>query len=56
MRDANQIVGNPETLCGLEMTIEGTTLRAYKPCTVAVTGAVAEVLIDTDKVSMYKAL
>lgn len=45
-RLANRIVGNPESVPGLEITTTGPTLRFSYDTVVAVTGAEVEVLLD----------
>ncbi|WBB65655.1 biotin-dependent carboxyltransferase family protein [Micromonospora sp. WMMD812] len=46
LRLANRLVGNPETVGGLEITLTGCTLRLSHAAAVAVTGAEAEVRVD----------
>jgi biotin-dependent carboxylase-like uncharacterized protein len=43
---ANRLVGNPDGTAGLETTLNGITVRAESPTTVAVTGALAPVTVD----------
>ncbi|MGH9106748.1 MAG: biotin-dependent carboxyltransferase family protein [Acidimicrobiales bacterium] len=45
-RLANQLVGNPEGVAGLETTLTGVAVRAGTSCAVAVTGAPAPVSVD----------
>jgi len=46
LRWANKLVGNPQTLAGLEMTIKGATLQAMAPLLVAITGADLPITIN----------
>ena len=46
LRLANRLVGNPESLAGLEILLGGLRLRAEVPCFVAVTGPSASVTVD----------
>lgn len=43
---ANRLVGNPDGAAGLETTLNGVTVRAESPTTVAVTGALAPITVD----------
>jgi biotin-dependent carboxylase-like uncharacterized protein len=43
---ANRLVGNPDGAAGLETTLNGITVKAGSPATVAVTGALAPVTVD----------
>ena len=46
LRLANRLVGNPESVAGLEVTLGGLVLRALGPLTVAVTGATCPLSVD----------
>jgi biotin-dependent carboxylase-like uncharacterized protein len=47
LRLANRFVGNPDDAAGLETTLLGCALRFEQPALVAVTGAVAQVDVDS---------
>ena len=55
-RLANVIVGNPETMEGLEITLIGPELLFNAPGVVAVTGATIDVKIDGEPVDTYTRL
>jgi biotin-dependent carboxylase-like uncharacterized protein len=46
LRQANRLVGNPESAAGLETTLTGVTFRLEGSATVAVTGAQCDVRVD----------
>jgi len=46
LRLANRLVGNPEGAAGLEVLLGGLVVRASAPCTAAVTGPSAPVLVN----------
>lgn len=46
LRLANRLVGNEESLAGLEILLGGLRLRAESPCFVAVTGPSASITVD----------
>jgi urea carboxylase len=52
-RLANVIVGNPQTMEGLEVTLIGPELLFNTPGIIAVTGGVIDVYIDGEPVDMY---
>ena len=52
-RLANVIVGNPQTMEGLEVTLIGPELLFNTPGVIAVTGGVIDVYIDGEPVDMY---
>lgn len=45
-RQANRLVGNPESAAVLETLLGGLSLRATEPCVVALSGAVGQATID----------
>jgi len=53
---ANRLVGNADGAAGLETTLTGVSLRPETPVTVAVTGAVAPVSVDGQRVEFDTAL
>jgi urea carboxylase len=53
-RYANRLVGNPEGLAGLEMTLVGPTLRFHAPAIVALTGAPRTATLDGAPLPMWQ--
>ena len=53
-RLANRLVGNPEGVPGMEITMAGPTLRFNADATIAITGAVVLVLKNGEPVPMHK--
>lgn len=56
MRQANRLVGNPESAAGLETTLTGVRFRVARAATVAVTGAHCAVRVDGRAVAWGGAL
>lgn len=56
MRQANRLVGNPESAAGLETTLTGVRFRVAQAATVAVTGAHCAVRVDGRAVAWGGAL
>ncbi|XP_072046424.1 uncharacterized protein [Amphiura filiformis] len=56
LRIANKLVGNIESACGIEMTIEGMTLRIHQACTLAITGAPVDILCNEVEIPQYQAI
>ncbi|MDF0732904.1 urea carboxylase [Pseudomonas entomophila] len=56
LRLGNQLLGNPEGAAGLEITLNGPTLRFNTDAVLAVTGAVLPLAIDGQPVPMNTAL
>ncbi len=54
-RVANRLVGNPEGMAGLEVTVTGPKLRFGRAATVAVTGARIPVSLDGEPVEGWRA-
>ncbi len=54
-RVANRLVGNPEGIAGLEVTVTGPRLRFGRAATVAVTGAPIPVKLDGEPVAGWRA-
>jgi len=55
-RLANRIVGNPQGAAGLEITVNGPTLRFYAPAVIAVTGASVPLELDGVRVAQWAPL
>ena len=55
-RLANRLVGNPDTAAGLELTVNGPTLRFNTPAIVALTGAHMPATLDGKPVAFHRAL
>lgn len=55
-RLGNQLLGNPENAAGLEITLQGPTLRFNKPALVVLTGAEFEVTLDGQSVQWWALL
>lgn len=54
-RLANRLVGNPDTAAGLELTVNGPTLRFNTPAVVALTGAHMPATLDGKPVALHRA-
>ncbi|MBW6438128.1 biotin-dependent carboxyltransferase family protein [Actinoplanes hulinensis] len=54
LRLANRFVGNPDDAAGLETTMLGCALRFERPALVAVTGAVADIDVDSRPVERLR--
>jgi len=54
-RLANRLVGNAEDAAGLELTLNGPTLRFNRECTVALTGAAMEARLDGEACPFWRA-
>lgn len=52
-RLGNQLLGNAEALAGLEITLQGPTLKFYSAATVVVTGAPMPVSLDGESVPQW---
>ncbi|HEY1108618.1 MAG TPA: urea carboxylase, partial [Opitutaceae bacterium] len=55
-RLANRLVGNADTAAGLELTVQGPTLRFNSPAVIALTGAHMPATLDGKAVPYYRAL
>jgi urea carboxylase len=55
-RAANELVGNPATAAGLEITLGGPTLKFNLATTIALTGAVMEAEVDGHPVNFWQSL
>ncbi len=55
-RLANRLVGNPPAAAGLEMTLNGPTLKFNRDCTVALTGAAMQVTLDGAPLAFWRSL
>ena len=54
-RLANRLVGNPDTAAGLELTVQGPTLRFNAPAVIALTGALMPATLNGKPVSYHRA-
>jgi urea carboxylase len=54
-RLANRLVGNPDTAAGLELTVQGPTLRFNTPAVIALTGAQLSATLDGKTVAYHRA-
>lgn len=54
-RTANRLVGNPQGMVGIEVTLVGPTLRFNADCVIAVTGAPVEVSLDGAPLPLWQA-
>jgi urea carboxylase len=52
----NEILGNPDTAAGLEMTLTGPTLKFFGESVIALTGAAMEATLDGEPVPYYSAV
>jgi len=55
-RLANRLVGNPHTAAGLELTVQGPTLRFNTTAVIALTGAHMSATLDDKPAAWYRAL
>jgi urea carboxylase len=55
-RVGNELVGNPSTAAGLELTLSGPTLKFNLDTTIALTGAVMEADLDGNSVAFWQSL
>ena len=55
-RLANRLVGNPPTAAGLELTINGPTLKFNRDCTIALTGAAMKATLNGEPVAFWTSL
>jgi urea carboxylase len=55
-RFGNRLVGNPASCAGLELTVQGPTLRFQAPAVIALTGALLPATLDGDPVPYWQAL
>jgi len=54
-RAANRLVGNPQGMVGIEVTLVGPTLRFNADCVIAITGAPVEVTLDQAALPLWQA-
>ncbi|MEJ2465446.1 MAG: urea carboxylase [Candidatus Thiodiazotropha sp.] len=55
-RLANRLVGNPAQAAGLELTLNGPSLKFNHDCTIALTGAVMQAQLDGESVEFWRSL
>jgi urea carboxylase len=55
-RLANRLVGNPQQAAGLELTLNGPSLKFNHDCTIALTGAVMQAQLDGEPVEFWRSL
>jgi urea carboxylase len=55
-RMANRLVGNPPQAAGLEMTLNGPTLKFNRDCTIALTGAAMKATLDGEPLNFWRSL
>jgi urea carboxylase len=55
-RLANRLVGNAASAAGLELTLNGPTLKFNRGCTIALTGAVMKATLDGEPVAFWRSL
>ncbi|MBW4550761.1 MAG: 5-oxoprolinase/urea amidolyase family protein [Aphanocapsa sp. GSE-SYN-MK-11-07L] len=55
-RLANRLVGNPESLAGLEFTVTGPTLRFNADTVIALTGAAMQATLNKEPVPFWRAI
>ncbi len=55
-RLANRLVGNPETAAGLELTVQGPSLRFNTDAVIALTGAAMPATLEGRKVAFHRAV
>lgn len=55
-RSANALLGNPEQAAGLEITLNGPTLRFNRACRIALTGGQCDARLDDELVAMNTSL
>ncbi len=55
-RLANRLVGNPQNAAGLELTLNGPSLKFNRDCTIALTGAAMKAQLDGEPVDFWCSL
>lgn len=55
-RVANRLVGNPQDAAALEITLNGPTILFHCDRIVAITGGLCDVLVDGEKVALWRAI
>ncbi len=55
-RLANRLVGNPPQAAGLELTLNGPSLKFNRDCTIALTGATLQATLDGEPVDFWQSL